>query len=114
MSRLPPPFGPFYPVRRLGAGGMAETFVAVRRGPGDFEQHVCIKRILPAFEDDREFVDGFLHEAKTSAALRHGNIVQVLDFGVADGAHYLALELIEGLDLRALLSSTPSERGRLD
>src|SRR5688572_11586214 len=109
-SRLPPAFGPFYPLRRLGAGGMAETFVAVRRGPGDFEQHVCIKRILPAFEDDRVFVESFLQEAKTSAALRHANIVQVLDFGVADGTHYLALELVDGLDLRALLGSTPEER----
>lgn len=114
MSRLPPPFGPFHPIRRLGAGGMAETFVAVRRGPGGFEQRVCIKRILPAFESDQEFVESFLYEAKTSAALRHGNIVQVLDFGVADGTHYLALELIEGLDLRALLGADSDERVSLD
>jgi serine/threonine protein kinase len=114
MSRLPPPFGPFQPLRRLGAGGMAETFVAVRRGPGGFEQHVCIKRILPAFEGDLEFVESFLNEAKTSAALRHANIVQVLDFGVADGTHYLALELIEGLDLRALLGSDSEDRVMLD
>ncbi|HEX6242933.1 MAG TPA: serine/threonine-protein kinase, partial [Polyangiales bacterium] len=113
-SRLPPPFGPFSPLRRLGAGGMAETFVAVRRGPGGFEQHVCIKRILPAFEHDLEFVESFLNEAKTSAALRHGNIVQVLDFGVAEGSHYLALELIEGLDLRALLNTDGDARVTLD
>jgi serine/threonine protein kinase len=93
---------------------MAETFVAVRRGPGGFEQHVCIKRILPAFESDQEFVESFLNEAKTSAALRHGNIVQVLDFGVADGTHYLALELIDGLDLRALLAGDTDERVALD
>src|SRR5688572_20408177 len=97
MSRLPPPFGPFEPIRRLGAGGMAETFEALRRGPAGFEQRVCIKRILPAFESDQEFVSAFLREATTSAQLRHANIVQVLDFGVADGSHYLALELIDGL-----------------
>jgi hypothetical protein len=82
---------------------MAETFVAVRRGPGEFEQRVCIKRILPAYETDQDFVASFLREARTSAQLRHANIVQVLDFGVADASHYLALELIDGLDLRALL-----------
>jgi len=105
MSRLPLPFGPFEPVRRLGAGGMAETFEAIRRGPGSFEQRVCIKRVLPAFEDDREFVEAFLREATTSAQLRHANIVQVLDFGLADGSHYLALELVEGVDLRSLTNS---------
>src|SRR5262245_54105617 len=103
MSQLPPRFGPFEPVQRLGAGGMAETFVAVRRGPAGFEQRVCIKRILPAYEGDRDFVEAFLREARTSAQLRHANIVQVLDFGLADDSHYLALELIDGIDLRALL-----------
>jgi serine/threonine protein kinase len=48
-------------------------------------------------------VASFLREACTSAQLRHANIVQVLDFGVADTSHYLALELVDGLDLRALL-----------
>ena len=107
MAYLPPKFGPFEPLERLGAGGMAETFVALRRGPAGFEQRVCIKRILPAFESDQEFVRAFLSEARTSAALRHNNIVQVLDFGIVaeEGSHYLALELIDGLDLRALLQS---------
>jgi hypothetical protein len=103
MSHLPARFGPYEPVQRLGAGGMAETFVAVRRGPAGFEQRVCIKRILPAYEADRDFVEAFLREARTSAQLRHANIVQVLDFGLADDSHYLALELIDGIDLRALL-----------
>jgi serine/threonine protein kinase len=89
---------------------MAETFVAVRRGPGGFEQNVCIKRILPSFESDAEFVESFLAEARMSAALRHANIVQVLDFGVADDSHYLALELIDGLDLRALLGGDADQR----
>ena len=103
MSRVLPHFGPYEALRRLGAGGMAETFVAVRRGPRGFEQKVCIKRILPAYAEDSEFIDGFLREARTSAALRHANIVQVLDFGQVDESYYLALELIDGLDLRALL-----------
>ena len=84
---------------------MAETFLAVRRGPGAFEQKVCVKRILPAFEQDQDFVRQFLEEARVSAQLRHANIVQVLDFGVVDGSHYLALELVEGMDLHKLLRS---------
>jgi len=105
MEQVPPKLGPFELLRRLGAGGMAETFLAVRRGPAGFEQRVCIKRILPAYESDQEFVQSFLDEARTSAALRHANIVQVVDFGLsqADGSHYLALELVDGMDLRALM-----------
>ncbi|MFT3921965.1 MAG: protein kinase [Myxococcales bacterium] len=105
MSKALPQFGSYEAVRRLGAGGMAETFVAVRRGPGGFEQKVCIKRVLPAYAEDQEFVEAFLREARTSATLRHANIVQVLDFGLAEGSYYLALELIDGLDLRALLQA---------
>lgn len=88
--------------------------MAVRRGPGGFEQNVCIKRILPSFESDAEFVESFLQEARMSAALRHANIVQVLDFGLADDSHYLALELVDGLDLRALLGSDSDQRIVLD
>ncbi|HEY6879168.1 MAG TPA: protein kinase [Polyangiales bacterium] len=103
MALPPDKLGPFELLRRLGAGGMAETFLALRRGPGGFEQRVCIKRILPAYEADRDFVASFLVEARMSAALRHANIVQVVDFGEHEGSHYLALELIDGLDLRALV-----------
>ncbi len=103
MAALPEPFGDYELVKRLGVGGMAETFVAVRRGVGGFEQRVCLKRILPAFAGDAEFVEMFLREARLSALLHHGHIARVLDFGIADGAHYLALELVEGTDLRAVL-----------
>src|SRR5690242_11864898 len=102
-------FGPYELVRRLGAGGMAETFLAVRRGPGAFEQHVCLKRILPAFESDRDFVKLFMEEARIAAKLRHANIAQVIDFGVSEGSHYLTLELIDGMDLRELLRGLAGE-----
>jgi serine/threonine protein kinase len=103
MTAEPVPFGPYELVRRIGAGGMAETFVAVRRGLDRFEQRVCLKRLLPQHEGDPQFAELFLKEARISARLRHPNIAQVVDFGAVDGRHYLALELIEGCDLRRLL-----------
>ena len=106
-------FGAYELVRRLGTGGMAETFLAVRRGPEGFEQRVCLKRILPAFEQDQEFVRLFLTEAHVSARLRHANIAQVVDFGLVEGSHYLVLELVEGSDLRKLLSSLEAHGERL-
>jgi len=107
-------FGPYELVRRLGSGGMAETFLAVRRGPGGFEQHVCVKRILPSLESDPELVRLFMEEARLAAQLRHANITQVVDFGTVDGSHYLALELVDGIDLRALLARLREEGRALD
>ena len=83
----PERFGNYELVERLGVGGMAETFVAVRRGPGDFEHRVCLKRILPAFVNDADFVALFLREAQLSALLHHGHIARVLDFGITDGTN---------------------------
>jgi serine/threonine protein kinase len=114
MSAAVVPFGPYELVHRLGAGGMAETFLAIRRGPGGFEQQVCVKRILPALEGDADFVGQFMEEARLAAQLRHGNITQVVDFGVADGSHYLALELVDGLDLRHFLRRLAERGERMD
>ena len=89
---------------------MAETFEATRAGAGGFEQRVCLKRVLPAFSEDDEFVSRFRREAMLAAQLRHTNIVGVIDFGEIDGVHYMTLELVDGVDLRSLLKSSPSER----
>jgi serine/threonine protein kinase len=97
-------FGEYELVRRLGVGGMAEAFLAIRRGPAGFEQRVCLKRILATFQDEPEFIRMFLREARLSALLHHNHIARVLDFGVIDGAHYLTLELIDGTDLRHVLA----------
>ena len=110
----PERFGDYELVERLGVGGMAETFLAIRRGPAGFEQRVCLKRILPTFVHDTEFVEMFLREARLSALLHHGHIARVLDFGIVGGTHYLTLELIEGTDLRATLRHLRSRGEALD
>jgi len=81
MGEMSREFGPFRIVRRLGVGGMAETFEVLRRGPGGFAQRCCLKRVLPAFEREPGFFEAFLHEARLGATLRHSNIVSVLDYG---------------------------------
>ncbi len=114
MAKLPEDFGQYTLIRRLGVGGMAEAYVARRRGPGDFEQYVCIKRILGAYQDNPRFVKHFLREASLVARLRHSNITQVLDHGEIDGNYYLALELVEGLDLRELILKLQEHHECLD
>jgi serine/threonine protein kinase len=105
-------FGPYELVRRLGVGGTAETFEAIRRGPGGFTQRVCLKVVLVFYRDNEEFVRLFQREARLVAKLRHRNIVGVIDFGEIEGRSYIALELIDGIDLRTLLDT--HEGNRLD
>jgi len=100
-------FGPYQIVRRLGVGGMAETFLALRRGLHGVEQRVCLKRVLPAFAGDPSFLRQFHREASIASTLRHSGIVSVVEFGDVLGTQYLALELIDGVDLRDYLTSRP-------
>ena len=102
--------GPYRLVRRLGMGGMAETFVAIRRGPSGFTQRVCLKLVLPFFREDEEFVKLFQREARLAAKLRHSNIVGVIDFGEINGRAYMALELVDGVDLQVLLDAQSGQK----
>lgn len=103
-------FGPYRLVRRLGVGGMAQTFEAIRQGPSGFSQRVCLKLVLPYFREDKTFVELFEREAKLAARLRHSNIVGVIDFGNIDGTLYMALELVDGVDLQVLLDAQDRKR----
>lgn len=89
--------------RRLAAGGMAEVFVATRLGPHGFSKTVALKRILPQFAGDPEFVTMFIEEARLAGKLAHPNVVQVFDFGEAGGDLYIAMELIVGSNVNLLL-----------
>ncbi|MDH5673925.1 MAG: protein kinase [Myxococcales bacterium] len=106
MSNLPSRIGPYTILSRLGAGGMGETYAALRRGPEGFEQRLCLKLIRSELAGDSDLIRQFSSEARIGARLRHANIVQVIDFGQHGGDYYLALELVDGADLRQLLGHT--------
>lgn len=106
----PTHIGPFRVERRIASGGMAETFVGVREGPGGFVQRVCLKRVLPTHRADDELRQLFHREARLAAKLSHRNITRVVDFGEDDGQPWLALELVDGLDLRRLCKRLPGRR----
>jgi serine/threonine protein kinase len=82
---------------------MAEVFVAKRTGPHGFEKRVALKRILPQFAVDTDFVHMFIDEARLAARLDHANIVQVFDFGQHEGSFYIAMELVDGSNVNQLL-----------
>lgn len=98
ISTIPAPLrlGPYELVRRLATGGMAEVYLARRAGPHGFQKTVAVKRILPQFARDTDFVAMFVDEARVCARLGHPNIVQVFDFGEQDGELYMAMEYVDG------------------
>lgn len=90
-------------VGKLADGGMAEIFLATQHGAEGFEKLVVMKRVLTAFSADPQFRNMFIDEAHISMSLAHGNIVQVLDVGLAGERTFLVLELVEGWDLEQIL-----------
>jgi serine/threonine-protein kinase len=82
---------------------MAELYLALLQGDFGFEKLVAVKCVLPFFRDEPEFIAMLLDEARLAATLSHPNIVHVFDAGQVDGTYYLAMEYIEGADLRTLL-----------
>jgi eukaryotic-like serine/threonine-protein kinase len=108
MAAVGDKYGPYTCVRRIGEGGMAETFLANQSGPYGFEQRVCIKLIREDCRNRPKFVEMFFQEATIAASLRHSNIVSVIDASQEDG--YMVLELVDGVDLRTLLQEMPGKR----
>jgi serine/threonine-protein kinase len=85
---------------------MAEVFVGSTRGAEGFSRRVAIKRVLPGYSDHAGFAQMFIAEAQISAQLVHPNIVSVLDFDRdAEARLFLVMELIDGMDLGALLAT---------
>lgn len=101
-------------IRRLGAGGMAEVFVAKKRGAESTYKVVVLKRILPTYGASRRFQSMFIDEALLATRLNHPNVVQVYEFSnEGDEGHVLAMEYVEGADLGMLMSSAKNADGRI-
>jgi serine/threonine-protein kinase len=95
--------GRYEVVTPLGTGGMAQVLVARARGPEGLGRLVALKRILPHLATDPVIVQQFLDEARIGLRLSHPNLVTVYDIGEAQGAYYIAMELVRGVDLDRLL-----------
>jgi TonB family protein len=97
-------FGQYIIEERIATGGMADVYKARMMGMEGFQKTVAIKRILSTLTDSDEFVRMFIDEAKLAAQLNHNNIIHIYDLGKVDRSHYIAMEYIEGRDLRSILS----------
>src|SRR5579864_2585922 len=93
-------------VRRLGAGGMAEVFLAKKRGAEGTYKILVLKRILPTYGGSRRFRSMFIEEAHLATRLNHPNVVQVFEFqDFGDEGLLLAMEFVEGCDLGRLMGA---------
>jgi serine/threonine-protein kinase len=88
---------------KIGEGGMARIYLGRAQSELGGERLTVVKQILPLLASSSEFSRLLIEEAKLAAQLSHGNIAQVFDLGRDEGVLYIAMEYVEGLDLRELL-----------
>ncbi len=105
MNFKPTTFGRYALLKRIAVGGMAEVFRAMAFGAESFRKPVAIKRMLPMFSRDPQFVDMFINEAKLAANLNHANVVQIYDFGQIDKQLYLSMEYVPGKNIAEIIES---------
>ncbi|MBW1810570.1 MAG: protein kinase [Deltaproteobacteria bacterium] len=103
-GRFPEAFGKYQLVELIAQGGMAEIFRAKSYGVSGFEKTIVIKRILPSYSDNREFIEMLIDEAKICAGLQHANIIQIYDLGRLEGRYFIAMEFVRGVDLVTVLT----------
>ncbi len=103
------PFGKYELLDRLGVGGMAIVYRARYTAAPGITKPVVIKRVLSEYAENPAFVEMFIHEARISVGLSHGNIVHVFDFGQVEGEYFLAMELVEGQPLSKVLKRAQSQ-----
>jgi len=91
-------------VKQIAVGGMGEVWEGYDES---LARPVAVKVLKPEFAGDQGFLDRFRTEARNSAALGHGNIAQLFDYGEQEGTPYLVMELVPGEPLSDLLEREP-------
>ena len=111
---VPQRLADFEVIRRLGVGGMAEVFLAKKRGAEGTYKLLVVKRILPQHGESRRFRSMFAEEAMLATRLNHPNIVQVYEFqDYGKDGQLLSMEYVEGPDLRKVIRAARTKRKRL-
>src|SRR5688572_31850336 len=101
-------FGHCRLVRKLGAGGMGEVWLARHE---TLDKDVAVKVLPVDYAREQEAIERFLREARSAARLEHPNVVQVLDAGTApDGTRFIVMQYVDGTDLEKILK----KKGRFE
>ena len=97
-------FGRYFLLDLIAQGGMAEIYRARLASKDGAGRLVVVKRIQAGFGGNAEFLQMFKSEIKVTMGLNHQNIVQVYDFGEEQAQPFIAMELVDGKNLRQLLN----------
>src|SRR6476660_9368447 len=104
-------FGKYVLLKPMARGGMGEIYLAAT-GEAGFQKFCVIKKII-AERSDRAKANRFLDEAKVVLRLSHANLVPTFDAGEIDGEFYIAMDLVEGKDLREIWNRCVRTRTRI-
>ena len=110
MSSSPRRLGPYEVLRRLGAGGMAEVYLARRYGAAGWDKLVAVKVLRPELRGRAELERLLISEARLGARFAHPGLIHVHDLGFAEGTYYVCMDYVDGRDLAALIRARPLPR----
>jgi len=96
---------------RIGTGGMADVWLAHDK---ELERDVAIKMLHDRFAQDKEFVERFRREAQSAAGLQHPNVVSIFDRGAFRDTYFIAMEYVEGPQLKELVKGGMSSDDAID
>src|SRR5215208_7966265 len=85
---------------RVGRGGMGVVYRATQLA---LERPVALKLIAPDLAEDESFRDRFKRESRTAAQIEHAHVVPVHEAGEPDGELFIAMRLVDGIDLRQMI-----------
>ncbi len=98
-------FGKYQLLTELGRGGMATVYLAVSHaGIQEVRRPVVVKLLDDNLRTDAEFVKMFARESKIAIELSHPNVVLTHTVGQEAGRYYIAMEYLEGVTLREIMS----------
>jgi serine/threonine protein kinase len=103
----------YYLAKKINRGGMAEIYLGKVIGEDGFQRLCAIKRILPHFAQDQEFIQMFRDEAHICKRLQHANIVKVEGFEEVEGSYAIIMEYVDGADLRSLLHAVEQSKQKM-
>jgi len=104
MSQSYEQFGKYLLLEKVAAGGMAEIYLAKSAAANGLNKFFAIKRILPQFSNNEDFVSMFKEEAKVCINLNHSNVVSIFDFGIESSQFFLVMDYVEGRNLRQIIN----------
>lgn len=104
MSQTHELFGKYILLEKIQTGGMAEIYLARKPGVSGVSKFIAIKRILPQYSEQADFIEMFKDEAKIAVNLSHANIVSIHEFGMERSQFFIAMDFVEGRNLRQIIN----------